>query len=126
MDEFLLRAKEKPTKKWIYGTGITDFVNVYPDRIGRKYLWCNYGWIEVYPETISQYIGTDDFDGIKIFGDDIVKPIGKFYETTQGVVVFKNQSFCVDLNKGRLFYFHEWDIKWEIIGNIHDNPELLK
>jgi len=48
-----LRGKRIDSGEWVYGTGITDFLNVYgPDRKGC-WLWSNYGWVEVQPESVG-------------------------------------------------------------------------
>ena len=82
-------------------------------------------------DTVGQYTGLTDKNGKKIFEGDIgrykqtdgVKSNGKLIICT-GAVVYneKTASFAVD---GK--YFDYFPIKdFEVIGNIHDNPELLK
>lgn len=83
----------------------------------------------VLPETVSEYTGLTDKNGKKIFEGYIVKYIdGKLYE-----VVFKNKNGCAffgvrAIGEETVFKF---DLitraeECEIIGNIHDNPELLE
>ena len=86
----------------------------------------------VIPDTIGQYTGFTDKNGKRIFEGDIVDVeydiqyvgvaadrIGLF------VVVFDDGSFMKQKNDGGLFHFIPSD-KCEVVGNIHDNPELLK
>ena len=88
----------------------------------------------VIPETVGQFTGLTDKNGTKIFEGDIVKreytlwhgETKKTRETQIGVVSYSNKDcgFCLDkvcnLRK-------PWDgDTLEIIGNIHDKPELLK
>ena len=94
-------------------------------------------FVEVIPETVGQYTGLTDNNGKKIFEGDIgrykqtdgAKENGKPIICT-GVVLYneKTASFAVESKdeKGRKYldYFPVKD--FEIIGNIHDNPELLK
>ena len=92
---------------------------------------------EVIPETIGQYTGLTDKNGNKIFEGDIVKDtFGRIME-----VVFRGKfvKFAFRLIKAtgkkwtNNFCFSdmkEWFLcgipEVEVIGNIHDNPELLK
>ncbi len=93
--------------------------------------------IDVDPETVGQYTGLTDKNGTKIFEGDI----GRYKQTDRaktngkpiiciGKVVYneKTASFAVDskdeIGAKNYDYFPIKD--FEIIGNIHDNPELLK
>ena len=68
---------------------------------------------------LEQYTGLKDINGNKIFEDDIVR---NEHEKTC-VVNFKEGSFLVGD-----FYFGSIGagMGLEIIGNIHENPELLE
>ena len=89
------------------------------------------------PETVGQYTGLTDKNGKKIFEGDI----GKYKQTDgakwngrpimcTGKVIYntKTASFAVDsideIGSKNFDYFPIKD--FEVIGNIHDNPELLK
>ena len=88
------------------------------------------------PDTVGQYIGMNDKNGKRIFEGDVVAQNWYSYnEPTNdsfGEVLFceSDCSFSVlDVERrevdalGRCGEYH-WEI--EVIGNIHDNPELLK
>lgn len=103
----------------------------------------------VIPETVGQFTGLLDKNGKKIFEGDIVEYEAHGYipYVKRGVVIFNNGYFGIeyDCSISRsdrpLMAIHqigkttEWQdmgasgtitYTYEIIGNIHDNPELLE
>ena len=97
----------------------------------------------VNPETVGQFTGMPDKNGKGIFEGDIVKFTSNPFEHSYvGEVVFHNGAFCIKYKvwKTRIDYHRigktdtwqdmgasgEVTYSYEIIGNIHDNPELLE
>ena len=76
---------------------------------------------------LMQYTGLKDKNGKEIYEGDILKAYGK--EITRFVVSFSNASFILYHQFGRwgllARLFELDDMPAEIIGNIHENPELL-
>lgn len=88
-----------------------------------------YAW-EVDPSTVGQFTGKHDENGVRIFEDDIIKhtyegEIDTFGNCGFGAVSFKNAEFYVGgAVNAPLSHCFEFSIT-EVVGNIHDNPELL-
>lgn len=121
------RGKSRHTGKWFYG-------NLYvEDSFGRTRI-CTPGrsCLDIDPKTVGQFIGLYDKDGKEIYEGDILR----FGNSPSDVCEVKwNESiaaFCI-----RFYFDDEISIRllgeWvecekniAIIGNIHDNPELMK
>ena len=83
---------------------------------------------EVIPETVGQYTGLTDKNGNKIFEGDIVRTTFDDYDTKNLICSWNEYNLefalsCYGFDIG-LGYMVSYNL--EVIGNIHDNPELLK
>ena len=118
------RGKTKVGKEWVYGY-------VYEAQIFIDGNPCQDVMIiddfTVIPETIGQFTGLTDKNGKEIYEGDVVASVN--YDGT----ISKNIVFYHDGNQGYGCYLPFGndmdscmgsDVK--VIGNIHDNPELLK
>lgn len=88
--------------------------------------------VNVIPETVGQYTGWKDKNGAKIFEGDVLQRKHKeIINHSQNMEVkFVPEKACfaaVDIGGGNVTFISDYiNYKYEIeiIGNIHDNPEL--
>ena len=131
MREIKFRGKSILTDEWFYG----DLVHS-PDK-KRTAILVNdkdsYDECEVDPETVGQFTGLMDKNGAEIYEGDIVewekdnrKYVVKFWE---GMFYASVEEYNEGILGGfPLHVFTQGDegYRCEIVGNIHDNTELLK
>ncbi len=124
MREILFRGKTD-TGKWVYG-------DLSQHKTGKKFIKCGsaISSFEVIPETIGQFTGLTDKNGKKIFEDDVVKVTDDNGETNLcscgiGCVIFYYGSWYIDEEVNDGLYDVSNIYYLDVIGNIHDNPELL-
>lgn len=119
MREILFRGKATTgfyARHFVFGYLVKDFWHQGDCGIHPIYKEQG-GYIEVDPETVGQYTGLTDKNGKKIFEGDVVKVEGKPYE-----VKYMLGQFFVGINMP--IAYKRFDC--EVIGTIHDNPELLE
>ena len=125
----MFRGKEAESGKWLYGwvlgektKSIIELDTQYVSKEGVEAYYISV----VIPETVGQYTGLDDKNGKKIFEGDVCKLILNkvFVELTSGS--FKSRR----VDKNDVFFpvceFTVNQCHPEVIGNIHDNPELME
>ena len=134
MKEIKFRGKRLDTGEWSYGFVLETKMSglfIIGSSMERKntrngtVLYDKLWQFEINPSTVGQYTGLKDKNGKEIFEGDVIHKYGK-YE-----VVFDGYRFI-----GKGYYNTCYDIpddifseeldRVEVIGNIHDNPELLK
>ena len=131
MREILFKAKRKDNNEWTYGYLEKQAVK------GEEYYItspCN-EWINnchiVIPETICQYTGLKDKNGVEIYENDILQLFDTINEPREKVTIkWNNESACYEVLQlnGNHYSF---DVRaainpCEVIGNIFDNSELLE
>ena len=121
MREILFRGKRVDNGEWAEGYFFKSWDKVF-------LLWGMTGnspnMEEVKPETVGQYTGLNDKNGKKIFEGDILlkgfeKVLVKWNANQCRWGIYSNNYEICGFNESTQGYF-------EVIGNVHDNPELLE
>lgn len=128
MREILFRAKTIENEQWVEGY----FVHIPCGRfLCEEYLIQTVkedgriGQLHtVYESTVGQFVGLSDKNGKKIFEGDILSERGSLF----AVVYDKKWARFKLQHINRGIQYPEWNRgeQMEIVGNIHDNPELLE
>lgn len=127
MREILFRGKHSEKSRWDYGDLYIDHGKVY---IGSRDMMQGvrvYG--EVIPDTVGQFTGLTDKNGMKIFEGDIVRldiagiifnAVCKFHSGSFGLV-----WHYMGADRWQAFpsICH---VEYEVIGNVYDNPEMTE
>ena len=131
MREIKFRGKRKDNGEWVYGylVGANRIyvIDYEPATINNTI------YFEIIPKTVGQYSEKKDNQGKEVWEGDIVKHID-YPESNMniGKVVFDN-GFILDgsywKDKNKILIFRDFGLlsdSFEVIGNVFDNPNLLK
>lgn len=127
MREILFRGKRLNNGKWVEGYFFRQYGS------NEIITADNELYYHVLPETVGQYTGLKDKNGTRIFeGDILIYVVDGEYDVNEKFLVvfdddeaaFRTKFYC----EGKYMCYE--DIisceNFEVIGNIHDNPELLE
>lgn len=142
--EILFRGKRVDNGEWVEGDLFTtkscqNGIQKDHSLIGLIYS----EWYEVDPETIGQFTGLVDKNGGKIFEGDVVRSQGQNATFIQVIEFHNTDKYCgrgwVAINKQKEYLdktlnkkiegindgsYFSLPCNTEVIGNIHDTPEL--
>lgn len=131
MMEIKFRGWNSKNKKWIYGY---YFVNrgehfISPDEVVNPLV--SYNDFVVDKDSIGQYTGLKDKNGVEIYEGDVIES-----SCYRHVVIYDddNARFAavnvrhLNIEMWGCALTKEWieDFRKEVVGNIHENPELTK
>ena len=122
-DRYLFRGKRLDNGEWVQGHYVyEDDKNgiCYNPHDGIKIV----RWIEIDPATLGQCTGLKDKNGRLIFEGDVVKWVNSHDDEQIDIVKWLSGGLCLRNSSNIVGNYVYSD--FEIIGNVHDNPELLE
>ena len=141
MREIKFRGFNRKNNVWLYGFYLQNCGAhfVCPDEFATGKSWDDY---EIDPDTRGEFTGRKDKNGKEIYEGDVVSVNGEYPKVVKYIEEWL--SFCVanidtittppmsswpdEYNYQQLSpgWWKDFQNEIEVIGNIHDNPELLE
>ena len=129
MRQIKFRGKSLKNKKWVYGDLMRNICATrivrYKETDNESVQRADWDYIEVDDSTVGQFTGLTDCNGKEIYEGDIVKDeIDAVYEICwyDDLASFIAEMVCNE----KPFMITDIGTKnITLIGNIHDNPELI-
>lgn len=129
--EIKFRGKDFLKEEWVYGDLVKTKNFVAIKKTNGDY----FRPTQVSPNTVGQYTGLKDCNDKEIYEGDIVKGVSHKSDSciselipfdVIGVVGYHKEYQTLEVSTRQASLHIEVAIKGEVIGNIHDNPELMK
>ena len=131
MREILFRGKTKEGKEWVEG-----FFAVFASTpfIGAPNSYGTMLWFEVIPDTVGEFSDLTDKNGKRIFEGDVLRISGWQWQKEwvaavycgDGAFNYRDRDEKYDVAISDSEHYLSTTEETEVIGNIHDNPELME
>lgn len=121
--EIKFRGKRLDNNEWIYGSFVIREQNIHGD-LGYFISTPNGEWIEINSKTVGQYIGLKDKNSSEIWGGDLLKYSIEGVMQVKPFLVENMWDLRIQLEHSDSYYRID-SYSLEIIGNIHEHPNLL-
>lgn len=136
--EILFRGKHLNNGQWVYGY-VAPYTDMQDNHKWRILTDGNRGYA-VDPATVGQYTGVVDKNGKQVFEGDIIGYTdsdtgkisifgvvkwhheGNFYINTDTYCNYTSDNNCANVG----YMLNRATTKLHVMGNIHDNPSMLK
>lgn len=130
MREILFRGKQVDNGEWETGSLLVERMNTSDQQVMIADKMTGYPTL-VLPETVGQYTGLKDKTGKKIFEGDILSGhLDELFpeDESRYPVVWHDYGWHIKCGNKSFDTLEQWWVAkfLEVIGNIHDNPELLE
>lgn len=138
-NRYTFRGKRKDNGEWVEGYYVCngEHCYIFSGKLGIINKHFNWERYEVIPETVGQCTGLKDKNGKLIFeGDIMISPIGRKAIVSFGTYKPWSNSDSDDFESWKLSVIgmnnsecglgSRCAVYMKVIGNIHDNPELLE
>lgn len=118
--EIIFRGKDFLKEEWVYGDLVKTKNFVAIKRTNGDYFHPT----QVSPNTVGQYTGLKDKDGREIYEGDIIS-IGD--PNIKYITMWRSDGFCAkQIGASSYIGLTYWASHIEVLGNVIDNPELIK
>ena len=122
MKETKFRAWDESTNTMSYEVEFHRFSDCYGFRMELEHHKKH--WVNVDSKFVMQYTGLKDKNGKEIYEGDLLKM--DYHGDNIFEVVFDNGAFCIKPFMSPDTLVDDYTDQAEIIGNIYENPEMVK
>lgn len=133
MREILCKAKQTDTGEWVKGyyakyqpcaSKAEHVCGIVPEYASALYMQ------KIDPQTLCRYTRLTDKNNQKIWEGDICKIVSRYIDEEDGLFVVRwddnGARFVLVGDSLVLDFYNVYGTECEVVGNIFDNPELIK